>query len=449
MIELRVWCLCACGLAPTLSAAAQTAQDPLEPLVVYAEADAGAGRTALARARAEVVVRLAPFGSPAAERATRVHAAVPAGAGPAPSPEETLAPLMQAAETDLARGAIDLGRARLDLLVRAAPPSSPIALRASELLRTGAVPAPPAATTTAVVLPALAYNAGPTHAPPPRSAPVEPVDPDRRSAGELVELYAWTSSFGGFTGAYTLSLFGVEDANYYGFGIPIGGALGALSVFALDESDSLPLGVPTAISTGLLIGLGEGLLGYGAFGLDLQHHNQPLGIVWVSTIAGAGIGAALGYGLRPSRGQTRLVLSGGLWGLWGVGVGLLAAETSDAETILQWLFAAYNTGIVGAAILAAVTDMSEGRVWLLHAGLAAGAAAGATIPALVAAGDAEGETNVQVLAISMGVGSMIGFGLSLYLTRDMAAGSTVPASPVQAYATPIEGGFMAGAQGVL
>ncbi len=449
------------------------------PLLVQAEADAAAHHPALARARAALILRFAPSGSPTAARATRVYdaagTALAANADAPPPPDVAVAPLLAQAEADETAGMHGIALARLHIVMQIAPASTPAALRAQQLYRTayagfqgeqggaGASSAPPGAGAIAAAQAPTAYATAPGAVPatassmpaaPNGATAAPPVDPNRRRAREMVELYAFGASFGLFSGMYVAEISGANSADTFSLAASLGGMAGAVSVLALDVGlGGLRTGQPLAISGGLTVGLTDGLLAWGAFPNDLPG-NDSLNVVWLSTLAGGVLGG-LGAALEPTRGQARFVLSGAMWGGWLMTIAALLAAPSNAEDGYRMVLAGFNVGLVASAVLATQIPLSEGRVMGLDGGLLIGAAGGAMLPGFIAlARNDAGSVSGRTVAVSMGVGSIAGFTIALLIQeshRHAAAtptGARADATDVRFFAAPTTGGATAGMAGV-
>jgi hypothetical protein len=453
------------GATPALAAAQDAAltERALEALASRAEADAREGRGPLARARAEIVLRVAPTESALATRATMVFREVPASE-PRPEPGEVVQPLLASAEAHLASEP-DLARAELDIVLRFVSADTPVGLRAAELRRAvGEAPVPPPpdpisppAGLNALpppppgqALPPLAHTATPygqafvqPYGPPLEQVAVPADDESLRGGGEIVELYVLGSGFGLFTGGYvTASLGGAEEV--MGALIPLFGGAGALGVFALDSGRGMRTGVPVAISTGIYLGLAEGALGLAAFGQDLETL-PALSAMWLSAVGGATLGAVLGYTLEPHRADSRLVFSSSLWAFSWMGLAMLAIEPERSEEAWRWMFGATNAGIALGVILAAATEMTEARVWLLNAGFVGGAVVATIFPGVAASLADERDMDPDVVAISLGIGSAAGLGLMFFLTREMNLEEPVPGvTPTVSF---VDGGGVLGVSG--
>lgn len=468
------------------------------PLVVRAEADLSAGDPRMAHARADAVLRFVQPDTPAGQRARAVVASaqprVPRGA-PAPTADEIYEPLVSTAESEAASGQNAVAAARLTAVLQILPADSALATRARNVyaLATrggggGQMPPPPGGGTPpppgygtppppgggygqqpppggyGQQPPPGGYGAPPppgAYAPPVAPVPPVTIDPERRGGREMVELYVTEITFGVYAGAYLAYLMGGDDETLLGT-LPILGGLGAgLTVWALDAEPGMRAGVPSAISTGTWLGFFDGLLAYAAFQSDFEtctpsggcsaNDDAILSLLFTSTVLGTAVGAGVGYGMRPTVGDNRLVLSGGIWGAWLMGMLALASQPDSSETAWQMVFVGYNVGIAASILATAAVDMTEGRVWLLNLGLILGAMAGAIVPAMIVGGRDDREVDEPVVAATVGVGSAAGLILALILTgnRDQAAPPPPPPGAptevgvqVTAGVAPIEGGAM-------
>jgi hypothetical protein len=130
-----------------------------------------------------------------------------------------------------------------------------------------------------------------------------------------------------------------------------------------------------------------------------------------------------------------------------MGLAMLAIEPERDEEAWQWMFGATNAGLALGVILAAATDMSEVRVWLLNAGFVGGAVVATIFPGVGASLADDEDLDPDVVAISLGIGSAVGLGLTFALTMEMDADEPAPdVTPTVSY---VEGGGIVGLTGQL
>lgn len=459
-------------------------EDVVMPLLVSAELAAGQGRPELALARAEVLLAVLPSGSSLSVRANGVRMvainALGGGAPPQVDPQETLSPLVTQAEEDARQGALELARARLEIVLRYVPDGTPLAVRVRGLQAAlqpqpaQPVPPPPVEPTRVGVPP-------PSWGPPVQMAPrpmteQRPRDPYARGTGELIELYITMSAFGIYTGIYipyvaglnqcfglrpgdaippacptrierTSGMLEIDDnALNAAFVFPslIGGGLFALAVGGMDAI-GLRTGVGPSISVGLRYGTVSGFLLWGTMGSTTLNDREHLAVGWVSALTGGVIGAVMGYGTQPSTDQVRFVETGGLW---GAGLGLLLGTTiagwddtfdrDDDELIVGMTLGGMWSALLVNSILAGVgTSVSAARGWALTLGFATGAAAGTLVPLIVSS-----FSQTFSPAIFGGVASgtsIVGLIIAYLITEGMAARAAAP-PPIALGIAPLDGG---------
>lgn len=459
----------------------------LFPLVTAAERDLAAGRPELAVLRASLAMEVLHTSSPLRDRAAATREAAVAssrGAGGAAPSDLVLEPLVTAAERDLASGQTALGNARLDFVLPRVPAISALGQRAAAL-RAGRASVPP----TAVVdqmgeFGEPASPAGPARetssprvggasrapstpsastARPPAQPAGPPPDPTRRGDGELAELYITGTALGAYTGFFVPFAAGLAGqardqdlaSLVYALTIVGGGGLFALGVAGLDSiGGGLRTGVGPAISMGVRYGIATGLLMWGALdpALSTVTHGmcgtemftcsynraglmERTSLPMAFGIGGGLLGAAIGFGLRPSVEQVRVVEVGGLWGTL---VGLLASGGAAEDNAQGFVITASGMGLgmLGTSIaLAAGARIGPGRVGFMSLGLAGGAAVGMLVP-LIASG-ITGGWSWPFFTITSATG-IAGLVLAGVLTDGMNEGGSGP--DVRVSASPLEGG---------
>lgn len=449
--------------------------DVVLPLVAAAEQDAAQSRPALAVARAQVALEALPPSSSLRVRAEGVRLVAQqalGGAAPEPvAPEVLVEPLVAQAELDTQRGMHALSIARLDFALARVPAESELARRAQALRQVasrlmiaaqqGATTPPPATSTPPMVVqqPAVTpygYAPAPAVAPvdPERpAAPIdaEPADPTRRGDGEAIELYITAAAYGVYLGFWIPFAAGLESSDdgsgdgspenlVYSLTMLGGGGLMALLVAGLDSGDGLRTGVGPSISMGIRYGLGAGFLMWGALdpilsdtstfstdpappyfgGCTIENRGgwaERTGLPMGFGLGGALLGAVIGYGLSPSTDDVRFVETGGIW---GTGLGLLAAIAAAQDSSQGFGITAtgLGLGLLTNAIIAGVTDdITPRRAWLMTLGFAIGAAAGTIVPALAAAGT--GDFDVRIFGAVAAATSIAGLITAFLLTDGM------------------------------
>jgi hypothetical protein len=166
-------------------------------------------------------------------------------------------------------------------------------------------------------------------APPPPPISVvsaEPPPPSRAASSfESATLYATSAAFGLGMGVWIDAEVGLNDPALLLIPPALLGVAAPVTAYALNRP-SMPRGVPGAISTGLLIGAGEGL---GIASLQMVTSEHPWGFTGlaramaIGAAAGGAAGFAVGELQQPSPNISAFAASGVVWGtLIGSAVGL-------------------------------------------------------------------------------------------------------------------------------
>jgi len=208
---------------------------------------------------------------------------------------------------------------------------------------------------------------------------------DRRSADELGILYTGAVLYGLGTGV-AIDVW-TEPSSAGGAILPalaLGGAAAGL-VYFLDQPQPLRYGVPQSITSGMWVGLEEGLAWTlwnqaRASRADEWSGRTVATALWGTATAGAAVGGALGtvYGTTP--GRASFMGSAALWaGLVSGLIGATAVERSDTADDDFMLASAIglNAGAVAGVLIGKDVSPSIARVRFLDlGGLAGGILAG-------------------------------------------------------------------------
>ncbi len=394
-------------------------EEALTPLIAAAEADVGAGRHALAQARARLVLAALPEGTALRVRAqgvellaTQALAAPDAPPPEAPPPEAVLEPLVAAAEQSVQRAEPAMAIVRLDFTLQRLPEGTALGVRAAAVRQVAQarLAPPPAATPPPGAYPPAAYGGYVQPAPPPpppgrRRRDEPPGDPNEPGTGEYIEMYTMTAAFGVFTGFYIPWAAGVRDSGSgtggraseanlaYSLGMIGGGAAFALSAMGLHLA-GMRTGQPGSIAIGFRWGTIAGMLGflsaidYG-FGGPRLDDAERMSIWWGLGMTGGVLGTVLGYATEPSTDDVRFVECGAIW---GTGYGALLASTvvtaldpdlRDPSLGFGLTLGGTLAGIATTSILAGTgVHIPSRRAWLLTLGYVIGTAAATVVTAV-------------------------------------------------------------------
>ncbi|MEC7526246.1 MAG: hypothetical protein VYE22_40570 [Myxococcota bacterium] len=418
--------------SPVAPPASSPLEDTLAPLLFAAETDLAAGRLTLAHARATVVARALPPGAPLRIRAEGLLIRVEPSLPvgvAAPSIEEVFSPLVAQAELDLRAGQPAFAAPRLDFALRALPPG-PLRQRAEQLRASvGGAPAPTA--------PPYGYAT----APPQRPAR----DPSLAGGGEWAELYITSSAFGAVTGAWLTHVAsdGTASSSTYVVASVAGGGLMAVGVLGLHLSNALRTGVPPTISSSIRFGFANGALVVGL--AALQGGIDDVGafsLIWGGGAVGLATGLAVGLGLEPSVAEERFVESLGIW-LGGLSTfAAMMTDYADPTAGLALSLVGLDAGILlGLGLVAAGQTLPRRRTMFLDLGFVAGGGAGAGLVLLGYYVDQfRGGADVWAFGIGAAAGAIAGWTLLWFLTEGMTDDPTPEPPPVRLGLGPIEGG---------
>jgi hypothetical protein len=317
----------------------------LAPLLAAAEQDVAASRPALALARARIVAEVLPEGVPLRVRADglRLLAEQRAGADTAAPPaDEVYAPLVVQAEFEMRSGQPLLALPRLEFALARLPAQSPLAARAIELRRMAAS-----------MLGAGPPAPVPVYVPPPVIAerPAPPAEPDdgidHRGGGEIVELFITVGMLGALTGAYIpfVATNGEASALTYTLTMLAGAGLFFVGALSIDLTERIPSGVPPTIASSIRFGFANGVLAFALYDLEDGASSRDPNVEFSLVWGGAMIGTLAGFGL--GFGLTPTVREERFVesaGLWGGALGTYVALMAEG-------FSSANDPRIGVALM--------------------------------------------------------------------------------------------------
>ncbi|AKF09026.1 hypothetical protein [Sandaracinus amylolyticus] len=424
--------------APDAYASHVVIDDVLAPLVEAAEVDVARGRALLGWARAEWARERVPVGSWLEARASVVIAAARREVGDGPTIHALMRDVVLAPLVAAAEGARDeLALRRVEHVLANVDPESELARRATALRSILRRRLEPPATRVVLA---------------PSAAPRPPPDPARRSDGELVDLYVSAGILGGYAGFWVPYALSLDDDGWYALSVLGGASLLALGVVGIDSDDGLRRGVASTLAVSIRYGMSLGFLLWGALDPELAPISsdrrgmaERAFVPLAGGLAGVLVGATIGLGLSPSVQHVRFVETAGLW---GTALGLLVANaaSTDGPTAFALGAGGLGAGVVVAALVAGAGVRADAaRGWLLTLGFASG-----TLVAGIVALIAQGEPSLFGM---VGVGTSVG-GLALaFLLTEVLGGDHEHAYRIAALegvrVTPIDGGAMVSLSGAL
>ncbi len=246
---------------------------------------------------------------------------------------------------------------------------------------------------------------------------------DRRSTGEIALLYTNSVLYGIGTGVWLGIL--TEPDTAAGAILPtlaVSGLSAGVVAF-VDRGEGLRAGVPQSITTGMWLGLSQGVLWAGYQSAASKYYEEwearsVATLIWGATTAGAIAGGVIGQESGTTEGRSAWVGSTGLWGgtLGGLVVGALASDDYEAD---EKALLGAAVGLTGGAVVGLVTagevSPTIGRVRFLDLG---GLAGGLVVGGLYVAG-ADDNVDGQGLLGSTALGVAAGLGTAWLLTEGM------------------------------
>ncbi len=208
--------------------------------------------------------------------------------------------------------------------------------------------------------------------PPP---PPAPTDRRARTGLEAVSLYATAAGWGLATGAWLDVQLDIRTLQAMPWIPLVGAGAGVAVAYLVDNPESVPRGLPTALGAGLALGL----LGGAALGAQGWRAGQ-WGVPTMTTAAwlGATGGLAGGLGIalltRPEPGTGAFVLSGGFWG--SVLGAMTAYAVADDAHLGSFALAGEAIGVAAAAATAGMLQPTHDQVHWMDLGVLTGGLVG-------------------------------------------------------------------------
>jgi hypothetical protein len=207
----------------------------------------------------------------------------------------------------------------------------------------------------------------------------------QRGPTEMAALYPIATAYGVGMGVWLSTEIGSGDPATFLIPPIILGVAAPIGVFALDHP-KMHRGMPMAITTGMLLGAGEGL---GIYGTQFVRTNDPNAwgfhgltrSVGIGATVGAGAGWAAGYFMEPPPATSILALSGAAWGvsigsMFGYGATSGDSDYAHAnDTAAIGGLIGYNVGMAAAAGYGALDVPSATQIGWMWGGAGIGAAA--------------------------------------------------------------------------
>lgn len=255
---------------------------------------------------------------------------------------------------------------------------------------------------------------------------------DKRTTDELGWLYTSAVLYGIGSGV-ALAIHTEPDSAAAGVLPPMGLAIASAALVYQLDRQPLRYGGAQAITSGLFIGLEEGLTWVmwqqSHANFEDEYSSKTMAtLLWGASTAGAVLGGLVGQSRGITPGRASLIGSGALW--TALAVGLTVADVTEDES--KGLFAAgvaLNVGAVGALLIGDAFQPSIGRVRFVDLGGISGAL---LFGGLFIAMFADNGSNGRGFAGVTAAGMVTGIGTAWVLTQSMP-----PDDPQRAPPTPL------------
>lgn len=237
---------------------------------------------------------------------------------------------------------------------------------------------------------------------------------------------------------------------------PLGAGVGAL----IDSSFDRRRGVPTTVTTAMLLGVGEGLAWNEYFSnrstTSFHTYTKDVATVFGFETAGLITGVIVARFVRTTPGRAAWVATTGLFGGFFAGAIAGAATRPANYPTTPWdRDGNRNVGITSA--IAGIAGAASGiatATWLSPSGtrariIDAGWIGGAFIPALACIGHCNAPDVFLAMSIGSGIGFIGTFLATAWLPKDGRPPSPNPAITFSPYAMPTVGGVTVGIGGTL
>jgi hypothetical protein len=280
-------------------------------------------------------------------------------------------------------------------------------------------------------------------------APPAPLPPLDDHSGDI-EFVGASTVLGAYMGVVANDLFAVQsDASQTSVITLFTAGSFVLTLYAAGDAH-ITGGMSEAYSSGLILGLANGLLLAPILGIDPDgpadgsdgdvNQNYLLLGLGSMVLMGAG-GMAVAYGVDATRGQVRFANLLGLSATATFGLAMVAGDVDwQAESVAAILAGGLDLGVGLGLVLTPHIDWSTGRVSLVAASECLGFLAGMSVAQLALGSDDHDESGESLFDRTSGVvivtaGMWVGFALGAFMTRNMApdhglAGASVGIMPI-------------------
>lgn len=249
-----------------------------------------------------------------------------------------------------------------------------------------------------------------------------PSRPDRRSTDEIALLYT-SSFFYGLGSGFTLALQTQPDAAA-GVVLPTLALVGlsGLVVYGYDTRVGLRYGAAQSVTSGLYIGLEEGLawlLWYQSRAPDSKELSGETisTVLWASATVGALAGGFVGQRFGTTPGRASLMGSGALWSGAVAGLGVYALSGEGHVGLLASALA-LNAGVLAALVVGQEVEPSVARVRFIDFGALSGGLVFGGLYLALSDDDGDSRGATASLALGLGTGLVTGYLLTRHMEPD-------------------------------